>query len=108
MNSCLVFREPRGFAELGELSAVPEDLERYQRKAASSRNPVRQMMQSSDEPVDAKTERPKPFVLIHCHGNATDVGLMMSAYWELSKQLGVDVVGVEYSGYGQASGSPSP
>jgi len=28
---------------------------------------------SSEEQVDAKTEKPNPFVLLHCHGNATDV-----------------------------------
>mmetsp|Transcript_30038 Transcript_30038/g.54747 ORF Transcript_30038/g.54747 Transcript_30038/m.54747 type:complete len:401 (-) Transcript_30038:141-1343(-) len=42
-------------------------------------------------------------VLLHCHGNATDVGMMMGPYIELSRLLSVDVVGVEYSGYGASS-----
>jgi len=110
MNSCLVFREPRELAEMGELAAVPEDTEQSESKADKGGWPSanRISRESSDQQTNAKTEPQKPFVLLHCHGNATDVGLMMSAYWELSKQLGVDVVGVEYSGYGQASGSPSP
>mmetsp|Transcript_113061 Transcript_113061/g.225145 ORF Transcript_113061/g.225145 Transcript_113061/m.225145 type:complete len:449 (-) Transcript_113061:59-1405(-) len=46
-------------------------------------------------------------VLLHCHGNATDIGMMMGPYYELAKVLGIDVIGVEYSGYGAASGEPS-
>lgn len=47
------------------------------------------------------------YVVIHCHGNATDIGLMMGTYWELASRLGIVVVGIEYSGYGLASGEPS-
>lgn len=47
------------------------------------------------------------YVVIHCHGNATDIGLMMGTYWELAYRLGVVVVGVEYSGYGVATGEPT-
>ncbi|CAJ1353006.1 unnamed protein product, partial [Effrenium voratum] len=46
-------------------------------------------------------------VLLHCHGNATDIGMMMGPYYELAKVLGVEVCGVEYSGYGASSGRPS-
>eukprot|EP00928_Gymnodinium_smaydae_P040180 TRINITY_DN27296_c0_g1_i1.p1 TRINITY_DN27296_c0_g1~~TRINITY_DN27296_c0_g1_i1.p1 ORF type:complete len:497 (+),score=98.98 TRINITY_DN27296_c0_g1_i1:176-1666(+) len=46
-------------------------------------------------------------VLIHCHGNATDLGMMMGPYYELAHVLGIDVLGVEYSGYGAATGEPS-
>lgn len=49
----------------------------------------------------------RPLVILHCHGNATDIGMMMGPYFELTKQLGCEVVGVEYSGYGQATGAPS-
>lgn len=48
-----------------------------------------------------------PYVVLHCHGNATDIGMMMGAYWELAHHLGIIVVGVEYSGYGVATGKPS-
>mmetsp|Transcript_85367 Transcript_85367/g.237553 ORF Transcript_85367/g.237553 Transcript_85367/m.237553 type:complete len:388 (+) Transcript_85367:114-1277(+) len=49
----------------------------------------------------------QPLVLLHCHGNATDIGMMMAAYFEMTRQLGCEVVGVEYSGYGASSGKPS-
>jgi len=61
---------------------------------------------SATSPAPAAEKRP-PLVLLHCHGNATDIGMMMGPYFELSKQLGVEVVGVEYSGYGMSSGTPS-
>jgi len=54
----------------------------------------------------ASTDR-SPLVLLHCHGNATDIGFMMGPYYELAKHLDIEVVGVEYSGYGMASGKPS-
>ncbi|CAK0790782.1 unnamed protein product, partial [Prorocentrum cordatum] len=49
----------------------------------------------------------RTLVLLHCHGNATDIGMMMGPYLEMSNQFGVEVVGVEYSGYGMSSGTPS-
>jgi len=49
----------------------------------------------------------EPIIILHCHGNATDIGIMMGPYYEMTKQLGVEVVGVEYSGYGASSGKPS-
>lgn len=49
----------------------------------------------------------QPIVLLHCHGNATDIGMMMGPYFEMTKQMGIEVVGVEYSGYGMSTGSPS-
>mmetsp|Transcript_40280 Transcript_40280/g.85917 ORF Transcript_40280/g.85917 Transcript_40280/m.85917 type:complete len:395 (-) Transcript_40280:36-1220(-) len=55
----------------------------------------------SDQPAQ------RPLVLLHSHGNATDIGMMMGPYAELSKYCGVEVVGVEYSGYGMATGLPS-
>lgn len=45
-------------------------------------------------------------VLIHCHGNATDLGLMMLAYIDIATMLNVDVVGVEYTGFGASTGKP--
>mmetsp|Transcript_54427 Transcript_54427/g.100570 ORF Transcript_54427/g.100570 Transcript_54427/m.100570 type:complete len:437 (-) Transcript_54427:82-1392(-) len=50
---------------------------------------------------------PAPIVLLHCHGNATDIGIMMGPYYELAMTLGIEVVGVEYSGYGVSVGKPS-
>mmetsp|Transcript_121014 Transcript_121014/g.353615 ORF Transcript_121014/g.353615 Transcript_121014/m.353615 type:complete len:389 (-) Transcript_121014:83-1249(-) len=59
-------------------------------------------------PTDsAPSSRKQRFVLLHCHGNATDIGMMMGPFYRLSKQLGIDVVGVEYTGYGMSTGTPS-
>eukprot|EP00440_Ansanella_granifera_P056955 gb/GFBE01061742.1/.p1 GENE.gb/GFBE01061742.1/~~gb/GFBE01061742.1/.p1 ORF type:complete len:347 (+),score=38.87 gb/GFBE01061742.1/:1-1041(+) len=46
-----------------------------------------------------------PLVILYCHGNASDLGSMMGHFLELSAVLQVDVIGVEYSGYGAADGS---
>eukprot|EP00441_Pelagodinium_beii_P045708 CAMPEP_0197624428 /NCGR_PEP_ID=MMETSP1338-20131121/4070_1 /TAXON_ID=43686 ORGANISM="Pelagodinium beii, Strain RCC1491" /NCGR_SAMPLE_ID=MMETSP1338 /ASSEMBLY_ACC=CAM_ASM_000754 /LENGTH=360 /DNA_ID=CAMNT_0043194565 /DNA_START=236 /DNA_END=1318 /DNA_ORIENTATION=+ len=59
--------------------------------------------EGASQPADAQ----QPLVLLHCHGNATDIGMMMGPYFELAKVLGVEVAGVEYSGYGVATGKPS-
>lgn len=58
----------------------------------------------ADQPNSGRNQR---WVLLHCHGNATDIGMMMGPFYRLSKHLGVDVVGVEYAGYGVATGTPS-
>jgi len=68
---------------------------------------VRRSLASSTSNPPPSAEKHPPLVLLHCHGNATDIGMMMGPYLELTKQLGVEVVGVEYSGYGMASGTPS-
>ncbi|CAD7961186.1 unnamed protein product [Amoebophrya sp. A25] len=39
-------------------------------------------------------------VVLHCHGNATDMGMMLPVYCDLAEALDVDVCAVEYSGYG--------
>mmetsp|Transcript_15713 Transcript_15713/g.47109 ORF Transcript_15713/g.47109 Transcript_15713/m.47109 type:complete len:381 (+) Transcript_15713:32-1174(+) len=56
---------------------------------------------------DAPPGRKQRLVLLHCHGNATDIGIMMRPFCQLSKQLGMDIVGLEYTGYGVSSGVPS-
>jgi len=45
-----------------------------------------------------------PAILLHFHGNATDIGVMMAHYMDLAETLGVEVVGMEYTGYGASSG----
>lgn len=61
---------------------------------------------SQGVPVSAELAQ-EPMVLLHCHGNATDAGLMMALYYEMARRFHVEVVGVEYSGYGASSGRPS-
>mmetsp|Transcript_15826 Transcript_15826/g.34623 ORF Transcript_15826/g.34623 Transcript_15826/m.34623 type:complete len:410 (+) Transcript_15826:121-1350(+) len=62
---------------------------------------------SASSPPPKSSVQDAPLVLLHCHGNATDIGMMMGPYFELTKQLGIEVVGVEYTGYGISSGTPS-
>lgn len=45
--------------------------------------------------------------LLYSHGNAADIGQMYHIFVELSLHLGVNLLGYDYSGYGQSSGKPS-
>ncbi|XP_044476450.1 alpha/beta hydrolase domain-containing protein 17B-like [Mangifera indica] len=45
--------------------------------------------------------------LLYSHGNATDIGQMYELFLELSIHLRVNLMGYDYSGYGQSSGKPS-
>ncbi|XWS37176.1 hypothetical protein CRYUN_Cryun19dG0020300 [Craigia yunnanensis] len=44
---------------------------------------------------------------LYSHGNAADVGQMYELFIELSIHLRVNLMGYDYSGYGQSSGKPS-
>ncbi|CAN1845714.1 Alpha/beta hydrolase domain-containing protein 17C [Linum perenne] len=45
--------------------------------------------------------------LLYSHGNAADVGQMYELFIELSIHLRVNLLGYDYSGYGQSTGKPS-
>ncbi|KAF8658484.1 hypothetical protein HU200_058938 [Digitaria exilis] len=45
--------------------------------------------------------------LLYSHGNAADLGQMYELFVELSAHLNVNLMGYDYSGYGQSSGKPS-
>ncbi|CAL9167954.1 unnamed protein product [Musa hybrid cultivar] len=45
--------------------------------------------------------------VLYSHGNAADLGQMFELFCELSKHLCVNLMGYDYSGYGQSSGKPS-
>ncbi|KAK1319972.1 hypothetical protein QJS10_CPB04g01621 [Acorus calamus] len=45
--------------------------------------------------------------MLYSHGNAADLGQMYELFVELSIHLRVNVVGYDYSGYGQSTGKPS-
>lgn len=45
--------------------------------------------------------------LLYSHGNAADLGQMFSLFVELSARLRVNIMGYDYSGYGQSSGKPT-
>ncbi|KAL9226528.1 hypothetical protein vseg_002332 [Gypsophila vaccaria] len=45
--------------------------------------------------------------LLYSHGNAADLGHMFEVYVELSIRLRVNLMGYDYSGYGQSTGKPT-
>ncbi|XP_027331131.1 alpha/beta hydrolase domain-containing protein 17C-like isoform X2 [Abrus precatorius] len=45
--------------------------------------------------------------ILYSHGNAADIGQMYELFVELSEHLCVNLLGYDYSGYGQSSGKPS-
>lgn len=45
--------------------------------------------------------------LLYSHGNAADLGQMFELFVELSLRLRVNLMGYDYSGYGQSTGKPS-
>ncbi|CDP02355.1 unnamed protein product [Coffea canephora] len=45
--------------------------------------------------------------LLYSHGNAADLGQMYDLFSELSLHLRVNLMGYDYSGYGQSTGKPS-
>ncbi|KAJ0433177.1 putative serine aminopeptidase, S33, alpha/Beta hydrolase [Helianthus annuus] len=45
--------------------------------------------------------------LLYSHGNAADLGQMYELFVELSIRLRVNLMGYDYSGYGQSTGKPS-
>ncbi|XP_048230449.1 alpha/beta hydrolase domain-containing protein 17B [Ricinus communis] len=45
--------------------------------------------------------------LLYSHGNAADLGQMFELFVELSKRLRINLLGYDYSGYGQSSGKPT-
>ncbi|KAA0039416.1 hypothetical protein IC582_020640 [Cucumis melo] len=45
--------------------------------------------------------------LLYSHGNAADLGQMYDLFVELSVHLRVNLMGYDYSGYGQSTGKPS-
>ncbi|XP_041007757.1 alpha/beta hydrolase domain-containing protein 17C-like [Juglans microcarpa x Juglans regia] len=45
--------------------------------------------------------------LLYSHGNAADLGQMFELFVELSIRLRVNLMGYDYSGYGQSTGKPS-
>lgn len=45
--------------------------------------------------------------LLYSHGNAADLGQMYDLFVELSIHLKVNLMGYDYSGYGQSTGKPS-
>ncbi|CAL9131881.1 unnamed protein product [Musa textilis] len=47
------------------------------------------------------------FTVLYSHGNAADLGQMYELFLELSIHLRVNLLGYDYSGFGQSSGKPT-
>ncbi|XP_057949787.1 uncharacterized protein LOC131144876 [Malania oleifera] len=45
--------------------------------------------------------------LLYSHGNAADLGQMFELFLELTLRLRINLIGYDYSGYGQSTGKPS-
>ncbi|CAH1454697.1 unnamed protein product [Lactuca virosa] len=61
-----------------------------------------------NEIVTVHIKHPKASAtLLYSHGNAADLGQMFELFVELSLRLRVNIVGYDYSGYGQSTGKPS-
>ncbi|KAL4652078.1 uncharacterized protein LOC142613086 [Castanea sativa] len=56
--------------------------------------------------IHVKHHKPSA-TLLYSHGNAADLGQMFELFVELSNRLRVNLMGYDYSGYGQSTGKPS-
>nr|KYP35953.1 Abhydrolase domain-containing protein FAM108C1 family [Cajanus cajan] len=56
--------------------------------------------------VYVKYHRPT-CTMLYSHGNAADLGQMFELFVELSNRLRLNVMGYDYSGYGQSTGKPT-
>ncbi|CAJ2666018.1 unnamed protein product [Trifolium pratense] len=56
--------------------------------------------------VYVKYHRPT-CTMLYSHGNAADLGQMFELFVELSNRLRINVMGYDYSGYGQSTGKPT-
>eukprot|EP00752_Nemacystus_decipiens_P001426 g1406.t1 len=52
-------------------------------------------------------ERSSPITVLFSHGNAEDLGLIYEWFYDFSRQLNVNVLAYEYSGYGKSEGTVS-
>uniref|UniRef100_A0A5B7B7I3 Putative alpha/beta hydrolase domain-containing protein 17B n=1 Tax=Davidia involucrata TaxID=16924 RepID=A0A5B7B7I3_DAVIN len=62
----------------------------------------------SNEIVAVHVKHPKASAtLLYSHGNAADLGQMFELFVELSLRLRINLMGYDYSGYGQSTGKPT-
>lgn len=61
-----------------------------------------------NEIVAVHVKNPKATAtLLYSHGNAADLGQMFELFVELSRRLRLNLIGYDYSGYGQSTGKPT-
>lgn len=56
---------------------------------------------------DRELPRKREFTILYSHGNAEDIGLSYRALKKLVKEVGVNLLAYDYSGYGLSSGNHS-
>ena len=54
-----------------------------------------------------KLNKKTDWVILYSHGNSGDIGRIIDNYIDLALNLGVNVFGYDYSGYGLSTGKPS-
>ena len=54
-----------------------------------------------------QTTKMNDYVMIYSHPNSTDMGLMLDSYLDLAYNLKINVLGYDYTGYGQSTGKAS-
>ncbi|GAB2216795.1 hypothetical protein Droror1_Dr00024574 [Drosera rotundifolia] len=54
-----------------------------------------------------RNQRAAGTTVLYSHGNAADLGQMVELFVELSGRLRVNLMGYDYSGYGQSTGKPT-
>ncbi|KAL9266369.1 Alpha/beta hydrolase domain-containing protein [Drosera capensis] len=54
-----------------------------------------------------RNQRAAGTTVLYSHGNAADLGQMVELFVELSGRLKVNLMGYDYSGYGQSTGKPT-
>ncbi|KAM7278050.1 hypothetical protein ACFE04_005184 [Oxalis oulophora] len=57
--------------------------------------------------VHIKHPKSSAITLLYSHGNAADLGQMFELFVELSNRLRINIMGYDYSGYGQSTGKPT-
>ncbi|XP_050221318.1 uncharacterized protein LOC126671578 [Mercurialis annua] len=69
---------------------------------------LRLRTKKGNEIIAMYVKNPKAcLTVLYSHGNAADLGQMYHIFTELSLHLNVNLMGYDYSGYGQSSGKPS-
>ena len=52
-------------------------------------------------------DRKASTTILFSHGNAEDLGMIYEWFYELSKEINVNLLAYDYEGYGKATGAPS-
>lgn len=95
------FRKSASGTQVSFLHFRPEQ---FSRKGATPSSGTQKQPTQPTQPTQPSSP---PQVLLWCHGNAEDLGTGYSNYVELCKQLSLEIVAFDYSGYGCSTGQHS-